>query len=63
MRQEKRGGRGSGHLVGSDIAILAASKEVVYITTSTALLTVAIVSAAMAFTTLVLKIIEMAQSK
>jgi hypothetical protein len=39
------------------------SREVIHIETSTALLMVAIITAAIAFTTLVLKIIELAREK
>jgi selenocysteine lyase/cysteine desulfurase len=41
----------------------AAVKEVIFITTSTALLIVAVVSASMAFATLVLKIVEVSRKK
>jgi hypothetical protein len=41
----------------------AAVKEVIFINTSTALLIVAVVSAAMAFATLVLKIVEVSRKK
>jgi hypothetical protein len=41
----------------------AAAKEVIFITSSTALLIVAVVSATMAFATLVLKIVEVSRKK